>query len=316
MRPSPLLLSILAVLPACQEEKACIEVDPSVTTCPDRGEVDVDALWLPWQCGYDIVAVRSDGVREDVGTDVGQLPACCYTVAVVDEDPLSECVVGRPYREDGALRLASVVGTAVDERAAAWARAAAGEHASVAAFARLALQLMAHGAPLDLLEAVHDAAIDEIAHTRACLARARELGADVVLGDFPFGAPVDAGASLAAVAAEAVREGCLAETLAAHVATVAGELAPDPAVRATLREIADDERRHAVLSWRVVAWAVARGGAEVRAAVRGALVAGPVGVDVAEVALRAGVDVDILQAAVREGVREVLRPAARALAAA
>ena len=47
--------------------------------------------------------------------------------------------------------------------------------------------------------------------------------------------------------------------------------ATDPAVRAALAQLADDEARHAELAWRTVAWAVQAGGREVRAAVARAL---------------------------------------------
>jgi hypothetical protein len=316
MRPSPLLLSILAALAACRQDTGCFEVDASVTTCPPASEVDVDDLFLPDACGIDIVGVHGEGTLTDVGVQVGVLRGCCYEVSTIDPTPFSDCMIGRPYREGDGAVVAAIVGGPRDARAAAWARAALGEHASVAAFARLSLQLLAHGAPLDLLRAVHEAAADEVRHADLCLAMARRLGADVEIGPFPFGAPVDAAVALAVLAADAVREGCLAETLGAHVAAVAAALAPDPQVAATLRALADDEARHAALSYRIVAWALAVGGDDVRAAVRAAYARPAPRVDVDELALRAGVDAAVLARAADDGVDAVLRPAGRALLAA
>src|SRR5688572_10054793 len=55
------------------------------------------------------------------------------------------------------------------ERAAEyWANAGLFEHASVAAFARFALQLLALGAPADLVASAQAAMADEIEHARLC----------------------------------------------------------------------------------------------------------------------------------------------------
>jgi hypothetical protein len=72
---------------------------------------------------------------------------------------------------------------------------------------------------------------------------------------------------LAEVAAAAVREGCVGETLAVFQAEAQAERARDRDVQSALRTIADDEARHAELAWAFVRWAVERGGAEVRRAV-------------------------------------------------
>jgi hypothetical protein len=49
-----------------------------------------------------------------------------------------------------------------------WTKLGQMEHASIAAFARLQLQLLALGAPPDLVQACNQALIDETAHTRLC----------------------------------------------------------------------------------------------------------------------------------------------------
>ena len=157
MRQSPLLIAILAALSGCNNTeagKACMQVPEEQTTCPAGSAVDPNALFTPDRCGWDVVEVTSDGVRETLQTQVdSQLPACCYRAELVEEEP--GCVIGRPYFDGSSeLRapLVSRAGTVPDiesPRAAAWAEAGSGEHASVAAFARLSLQLMRFGAPSD-----------------------------------------------------------------------------------------------------------------------------------------------------------------------
>jgi len=152
-----------------------------------------------------------------------------------------------------------------------WARAAQMEHASVAAFSRFSLQLLAVGAPPSLLEDAHRAALDEIKHAELCFSLATIYGGRSV-GPAPL--PVDQRAltswDLSSVAVATVEEGCVGETVAALEAQTAAELARDEAVRNVQLLIYEDESRHAELAWRFIRWAVQIGGAPVRATVRDA----------------------------------------------
>jgi len=152
-----------------------------------------------------------------------------------------------------------------------WTRAAQMEHASVAAFSRFSLQLLAVGAPPSLLEDAHRAALDEIKHAELCFSLAT-LYAGQSVGPGPL--PVDARAltswSLLEAAVGTVEEGCVGETIAALEAQVAADLAQDEAVRAVQRRVYEDESRHAELAWRFVRWAAQVGGAPLRAALRDA----------------------------------------------
>jgi hypothetical protein len=200
---------------------------------------------------------------------------CCY------ETYLRICGPGgRPYLEEDASLLADVrapsavamgggwvegprpdaVGLSADDRAilgAAWTQDALREHASIASFARVALGLLAVGAPADLVRATHEASLDEARHAKLCFALASTYaGHDVAPGAFPVGDRVTVASSVADLAAAAAAEGCVGETVAALLAAEQLAYAIDPAVRAALERIADDEARHAELAWRTVAWAV------------------------------------------------------------
>jgi hypothetical protein len=324
MRKNPLLLAILGALSACkhtEDGKACMEVAAEQTMCPAGADVNPHDLFIPGRCGWEVEEVKSNGTRETIQTDAKpEMPACCYLAKLVEEEP--GCVVGRPYFDgDRELRAPLLSDDAplppAPARAAAWAIAGSGEHASVAAFARLSLQLLRLGAPSDLLRGVHQAAMDEVGHAEICWAIAQRFGAPrVSAGPFPFPDSIAVDADLPALAAAAVREGCLAETLGAHVVSVAAELASELEVQAALRRIAREEAAHAVLSFRIIAWALRVGGAPVKSVVCAAFEDPWPKLDLEELALRANVDVALLQVASEQGVAEVIRPAAAELLAA
>lgn len=149
----------------------------------------------------------------------------------------------------------------------AWTRDALLEHASIASFATFTLELLAVGAPPQLLQASQAAAADEIEHAGLTFAIASAYS-DVPLGpgrlDLTGLAPAS---DLATIAAACVRDGCVNETIASAVAAAQAAHARDPEVRATLERIAEDEARHAELAWRFVRWALGRGDVRVRGAV-------------------------------------------------
>jgi hypothetical protein len=138
------------------------------------------------------------------------------------------------------------------------------EHASVAAFARFVLELLAAGAPAELVSAAQRALGDEIEHTRLCFGLASAYA----------GAPVGPGAlstrgvlvdtSLAATLTAAIHEACVGETLAAVEASEALAGATDPAVRAVLERVVLDESAHAELGWRFLQWVLRDASPELR----------------------------------------------------
>lgn len=183
-------------------------------------------------------------------------------------------VCGRPLTVGGVARTADAAdrgdwieaaaprldGLDAEQRAALaawWTEIGALEHASVASFARATMQLLALGAPADILADTQAAAADEVRHARLAYGLAsayagRPLGpAPLALGDVAL--ELDPAAIVAAL----VDEGCVGETLGATEAGVIAEAA-DPAVAAVGRGLAADEGRHAGLAWRTLQWMLAR----------------------------------------------------------
>ncbi|RKH90598.1 ferritin-like domain-containing protein [Corallococcus sp. AB045] len=161
----------------------------------------------------------------------------------------------------------------------AWLYSAGMEHASVPAFAKLSLKLTALGAPSELLEACHLAALDEVRHARRCFALARAYsGLPWSAGMIPElsqdrpqrPGPVE-GDDWSRLVRGSLLDGCLGEGLAASVAAEVSRRASDPVIRETLAVIAEDEGRHAELAWDVIAFALERGGGTAKQALRQAL---------------------------------------------
>jgi hypothetical protein len=252
------------------EGTACIDIPDG--NCPMGGQAVMvlqGALGLCYQVDQ-IVSGPFTGTSD-----------CCYAV-IVQNIP---CYVGRTfYIDEGivkaelrrgaswragpvpdASRLPDATRLALAE---AWARDGLFEHASVASFSRFAMQLLALGAPADLVRDVHAGALDEIRHAELCLGLASGyFGESVEPAALPVPGPIAIVPDLSAVAAEAVMEGCIGETVATVQALDALAAATDPAVREVLEITVADETRHAELSWRFLAWAIDRGGPATREAV-------------------------------------------------
>ena len=144
--------------------------------------------------------------------------------------------------------------------ARAWRHNGDTELVSVAAFSILSLDLAQLGAPLELLRAAHQAALDEVRHAELCYALARALGDDdAQTAALPKLAQVRARAcTLDQVAVESWLEGAYLESVSARLATAMSSHAADQRVLAVLSQIAADEARHAAHAWDVVAWCLDR----------------------------------------------------------
>ena len=165
--------------------------------------------------------------------------------------------------------------------AAQWRENGRTEHASVAAFARLTLDLMALGAPPDLVADASRDALDEIRHTELCFGLARAIdGSSESPGAFPEAArartlPRSRTLALAQLAVDSLVDGALHEGVSARIIAKLARRCEAPAVQTILKEIAADEGRHARHGWDVVRWCLAEGGEGVAHALEGALRALP-----------------------------------------
>jgi hypothetical protein len=136
------------------------------------------------------------------------------------------------------------------------------EHASIAAFARFTLHLLALGAPPELVQASQEALGDKTEHARLAFGLASAFAGDPVApGPLAIDGALD-GFDLGDFLATLIREGCIGETVAAIEAREALEHVTDPAVRAVLETIARDDLRHAALAWQALGWVVASGRAD------------------------------------------------------
>ncbi len=247
----------------------------TVLGCPAK--VDVEAakvLRLAPEFG-DLtgIEIHEDCTKDEQAKDP---KACVYQAKILyppEGRPAFEegvCVVasveaGARYRRGPAPSIDGLSAEERAERADRWLAAALAEHASVASFARAMIELMAVGAPPGLIAAAARAAADEVRHAELCFTIASAYaGRDFDPGPMPALTP--RGGGLCELVRTTFREGCVAETAAALRAERALAREEDPAVRAALATIARDEVRHAELAWQTVAWALAAGGADVRAA--------------------------------------------------
>lgn len=205
---------------------------------------------------------------------------------------LGRAVCGRPFLVDSTARLAPVADDGswtkarmlsprvdhltVAERAALaahWTKLGQMEHASIAAFARFSLQLLALGAPPSLVEACTQALADETAHTQLCFGLASAYaGRAIGPGRLDVANSLDV-ISLADVVDLVIVEGCFGETSAALEALDAADSAADPVIAAAYAKIAADEQRHAELAFAFVRWALERDPAVVSQRVNAALAA-------------------------------------------
>lgn len=181
------------------------------------------------------------------------------------------CAIGRPFVVEGEARAAAPAaradwiaaavtpslegldGEAREALARHWLEVGALEHASVASFARFTLELLAIGAPADLVAGAQRAGLDEVEHARLAYALASAY-AGRALGPGPLDlGPLAIAADARSLIRALVVEGCVGETLGVAEALAIAASVRDPALAAAHARIAADEQRHAELSWRALA---------------------------------------------------------------
>lgn len=222
-----------------------------------------------------------------VTRDNGDEDACCYSVYAEESYQNHYYYEGRPLFERGETLAAPVsAGRAwlsqdpkglceealLHPRARAalsltWSYAAQMEHASVASFARATLELMAIGAPPELIAGYQRASIEEIGHAQLCFTLASAY-AGTHLQPGPLPSPGPRAQTLLGLALDTFAEGCVEETLAALRAQRALRTCQIPALRNVLEVIAREEADHAALAWSTLGWVMRTADEGVRHAIR------------------------------------------------
>ena len=248
---------------------------------PPRSDEEVEAAFLDSGCvKKDYVG---DGCCNPAQTEgVLEQGLCCYSFCtgaccgrplLVDGCPVTAAAIARtdwlePEKEPSAAQAPARPSPWQQEIADAWRADALMEHASIASFSRFSMDLLAAGAPAELVSAAQQAALDEISHARLCFSLAERFDGKR-LGPGPMDlAGVQLSQGLLEAVTLAVREGCVGETIASLLATEQQRRATDPVAAIALEKIAEDEARHAELAWRFVAWALSQGDEHLKAAVR------------------------------------------------
>lgn len=184
----------------------------------------------------------------------------------------SQSCLGRPWMIAGAPRTATVADNSDLAGAEGWARDGLYEHASVASFARFIGDLLALGAPPELVRAAQAAILDELEHARLCFELAAREHGPIAPGPLPLArsdeqSKARAGDPIGFMLA-LFDEGCVGETIAALDASVAAAETEDLDARRALEQIAADEAQHAALAWRTLRWLIERFGEPVRESLR------------------------------------------------
>jgi hypothetical protein len=230
---------------------------------------------VPGGCADDVFICQK--AEDDCRADADCSPRQCVLDREEDRRVCDARVLcGRPFIVAASPRVApatsngdwsdsepspNVEALATHERATEaqrWTKLGQLEHASIAAFARFSMQLLALGAPPALVDECTRAIADEAAHARRCFTLASAYAGHAV-----GPGPLDIEGSLTPIGLLEVvdlviAEGCWGETGAALEALRESERAEDPVIATTFRQIAEDEQRHAELAFRFLRWAFDR----------------------------------------------------------
>ncbi|MCY1042369.1 ferritin-like domain-containing protein [Corallococcus sp. bb12-1] len=211
----------------------------------DRGRVGANP-----DGSFTVIGTSGHGCGESVNRNVLRISPSGELVEkkrTLVEFGRHNCIVGRrPFGLQDAPEQ-----DCEDPRGRYFADAARLEAASIHSFLRLREELALHGADRALQDAALISAEDEVRHTEVTLRLASRYGAPPVppsVTHLPL-------RSLTEMLLDNVVEGCVRETYGALVAHHQSLHALDPEIREAMVHIAEDETRHAALSWDVADWA-------------------------------------------------------------
>jgi hypothetical protein len=136
----------------------------------------------------------------------------------------------------------------------AWAEIALGEHASIPSFARFVMELVAVGAPPELLTRAAAAISDEVRHARMAFSMAGELlGHPVGPSEIDISGALTKQPEIPDICIAAFVDGCIEEGIAAEQARLAAAECSGRGAN-IWRIVAKDEYSHAELAWSSVEW--------------------------------------------------------------
>jgi hypothetical protein len=336
---------LAAVLTGCDTDSTWTLIIANGETCPSVDEINEQYMPTGPQCGGSSVLwvedLQSQTDYQGWYGDTGGVPtedACTYTAVRRNTVRASACVEGRPLRQHGEAQVAQVVtgpspspwvhaghpqlaGLSAHQREALgrfWLTSALYEHASIGSFSVFTLDLLAHGAPPELLARAQVAAGDEVRHARDCFTMASAYAGTVISPGALTTRPEPA-LTLADLAEAVARDAAINETLAAVQAAEQLARATDPTVRAVLANIVADEARHAELAWATLRWLLEIGGDGVRTRLVDVFADAtpPTLDDHPELAVPSHglLDRETLAGALTRALEQVVRPAAEALLA-
>lgn len=203
--------------------------------------------------------------------------ACCYE-ATSRHNKFDGCVEGRPLflepcgapllaellpgrgwtdqsQEQALPELETLSQAQRESMHQEWKRIAIQEHASIAAFAQLSLELLRYGAPSRLVEDCHACMQDEIRHAKLAIRWASHLGGqELAPGPMKALAQRPLSENLTQLALSNLEEGCCNETLATLLMLDRADHCGHPGMQAWITAIAQDEQRHAQFAWRLTRW--------------------------------------------------------------
>jgi len=238
-----------------------------------RVTATVFALWTAvcavWCVALWVSAALSREGRSSKAPWLSGLAVACKLVAMWAWFLTQVVVVkGRPLRAGGRPHRTGVQGgddwSAGDGRVLEpepelsgvdWVKLAGDEHASVAAFSRLSLELLAAGAPPELVAGANRAALEEVEHAQLCF-----RVASLLKGEACTAAPLPAAVAplppldLARLERESFVDGWLNEGAAARGLERLAAKARTPWLREALEVVARDEHGHAELGARIARW--------------------------------------------------------------
>ena len=195
-------------------------------------------------------------ISDEQATDVGGLTSCELEVQMNPSDSsegtvtlacryVEDCAIGRRPPSFKGIR-----GRGTSALGLWFSHVAHLEAAAVYAFAALHQELVFYQAPEVLQHGARRAILDEVVHANLAAQLARRFGGVFIPPEIePFERR-----ALAEIALDNAVEGCVGETYAALEATWGQHTSQDPLVRDVLAQIAEDETRHAELSWAIERW--------------------------------------------------------------